>query len=73
MKFLCYLFGHKLECDSYFCIRCKVAKPLVPVDLWKEVPGGLYRIEVPGGWIYQDSIRGHSIAMCFVPYSKETK
>lgn len=40
---------------------------------WEKVPGGMDRIEVPGGWIYRDYISGHSIALTFVPKIEEQK
>lgn len=37
-----------------------------PEKHWEKMPGGLRRIRVPGGWIYKDSIPGHSIALTYV-------
>ncbi|HXN74946.1 MAG TPA: hypothetical protein VN855_00455 [Candidatus Acidoferrum sp.] len=86
MNFLCYLLGHKfykfephgilpeyVKVDLISCDRCGEGKHRPPASPWREVPGDMYRIEVPGGWIYTDSIPGHSIAMCFVPYPKDNK
>lgn len=49
----------------------KKVREFDPKRDWAKVPGGMERIEVPGGWIYMDYIRGHSVALCFVPFPKD--
>lgn len=82
MGILSYLFGVSLVFVPFVVVLFYLGKAQNirraagnshPNSVWEDVPGGMSRTPVPGGWIYLDGISGHSIALAFVPKPPEEK